>query len=55
MYGRDGDELLRSGRSTISEPAKRSTIYTAAAAALSRALGAMSTEIAQAIADQART
>jgi hypothetical protein len=54
VYGRDGDELLRSGRSTISEPAAVDD-YTAAAAALSRALGAMSTEIAQAIADSART
>ena len=52
VYGRDGDELLRSGRSTISEPAAVDD-YTAAAAALSRALGAMSTEIAQAIADNA--
>ena len=32
-YGRDGDELLRSGRSTISEPAAVDD-YTAAAAAL---------------------
>ena len=54
VYGRNGDELLRSGRSTISEPAAVDD-YTAAAAALSRALGAMSTEIAQAIADSART
>ena len=54
VYGRDGDKLLRSGRSTVSEPAAVDD-YTAAAAALSRALGAMSTEIAQAIADSART
>ena len=54
VYGRNGDKLLRSGRSTISEPAAVDD-YTAAAAALSRALGAMSTEIAQAIADSART
>ena len=54
VYGRDGDKLLRSGRSTISEPAAVGD-YTAAAAALSRALGAMSKEIAQAIAVQART
>ena len=54
VYGRDGDKLLRSGRSTISEPATVDD-YAAAAAALSRALGAMSTEIAQAIADSART
>ena len=52
VYGRNGDKLLRSGRSTISEPAAVDD-YTAAAAALSRALGAMSTEIAQAIADNA--
>ena len=52
VYGRDGDKLLRSGRSTISEPATVDD-YAAAAAALSRALGAMSTEIAQAIADDA--
>jgi uncharacterized protein len=54
VYGRNGDKLLRSGRSTITEPAEVGD-YTAAAAALSRALGAMSQEIAQAIADQART
>ena len=54
VYGRNGDKLLRSGRSTVSEPAAVDD-YTAAAAALSRALGAMSTEIAQAIADSART
>ena len=52
VYGRNGDKLLRSGRSTISEPAAVDD-YTAAAAALSRALGVMSTEIAQAIADNA--
>jgi uncharacterized protein len=52
VYGRNGDKLLRSGRSTISEPAAVDD-YTAAAAALSRALGAMSTEIAQAIPDNA--
>jgi uncharacterized lipoprotein YmbA len=51
VYG-NGDKLLRSGRSTVSEPAAVDD-YTAAAAALSRALGAMSTEIAQAIADNA--
>ena len=54
VYGRNGEKLLRSGRSTISEPAQVGD-YTAAAGALSRALGAMSEEIAQAIADQART
>jgi uncharacterized protein len=54
VYGRNGEKLLRSGRSTISEPAAVGD-YTSAAAALSRALGAMSQEIAQAIADQART
>jgi hypothetical protein len=54
VYGRNGDKLLRSGRSTITEPGEVGD-YTAAAAALSRALGAMSQEIAQAIADQART
>jgi uncharacterized lipoprotein YmbA len=46
------ERLLRSGRSTITEPAQVGE-YAAAAAALSRALGAMSTEIARAIADQA--
>jgi uncharacterized lipoprotein YmbA len=46
------ERLLRSGRSTITEPAQVGD-YAAAAAALSRALGAMSTEIARAIADQA--
>ena len=54
VYGRNGEKLLRSGRSTISEPAAAGD-YTSTAAALSRALGAISEEIAQAIADQART
>ena len=54
VYGRGGDKLLRSGRSTITEPAQVGD-YTAAAAALSRALGAMSREIAQAVAVQGRT
>ena len=54
VFGRNGEKLLRSGRSTISEPAEVGD-YTAAAAALSRALGAMSKEITQAIAVQART
>jgi uncharacterized lipoprotein YmbA len=54
VYGRNGDKLLRSGRSTISEPAAVDD-HTAAAAALSRALGTMSEEIGRAIADQART
>jgi uncharacterized protein len=53
VFGRDGDKLLQSGRSTITEPTQVGD-YTAAAAALSRALGAMSTEITQAIAVQAR-
>jgi uncharacterized lipoprotein YmbA len=48
VYGRGGEKLLRSGRSTISEPATVGD-YTSAAAALSRALGAISEEIAQAI------
>jgi uncharacterized protein len=52
VFGREGEKLLRSGRSTITEPTEVGD-YTAAAAALSRALGAMSTEIAQAIANQA--
>ena len=54
VFGRNGEKLLRSGRSTISEPAEVGD-YTAAAAALSRALGAMSKEIAQAVAVQGRT
>ena len=54
VFGRGGDKLLRSGRSAITEPTQAGD-HTAAAAALSRALGAMSQEIAQAIADQART
>jgi hypothetical protein len=53
VYGRNGDKLLRSGRSTISEPAAVDD-YTSAAAALSRALGAMSEEIARAIAEKTR-
>jgi uncharacterized lipoprotein YmbA len=51
VFGRDGERLLRSGRSTLAEPTEVGD-YTAAAGALSRALGAMSTEIAQAIAEQ---
>jgi len=51
VFGRDGERLLRSGRSTITEPTEVGD-YTAAAGALSRALGAMSTEIAEAIAEQ---
>ena len=54
VYGRGGERLLRSGRSTLTAPTQVGD-YTAAAAALSRALGAMSTEIAEAIAEQART
>jgi uncharacterized protein len=53
VYGRNGDKLLRSGRSTISEPATAGD-YASAAAALSRALGAMSEEIATAIAEKTR-
>jgi uncharacterized lipoprotein YmbA len=53
VYGRGGEKLLRSGRSTISEPATVGD-YTSAAAALSRALGAMSEEIGQAIAEKTR-
>jgi uncharacterized lipoprotein YmbA len=53
VLGRDGERLLQSGRSTITEPTEVGD-YTADAAALSRALGAMSTEIAEAIAAQAR-
>jgi uncharacterized lipoprotein YmbA len=52
VFGRDGEKLLRSGRSTITEPTQAGD-YTAAAAALSHALGTMSQEIAQAIADAA--
>jgi uncharacterized protein len=54
VLDRDGEKLLRSGRSTITEPTSVGD-YSAAAAALSRALGAMSEEIGQAVADQART
>jgi uncharacterized protein len=54
VLGADGEQLLQNGRSRITAPAEVGD-HTAAAAALSRALGAMSTEIAQAIADQART
>jgi uncharacterized lipoprotein YmbA len=51
LLGPDGEKLLRSGRSTITEPAEVGD-YAAGAAALSRALGVMSEEIAQAIADE---
>ena len=54
VLGRDGERLLRSGRSSITEPTQVGD-YTAAAGALSRALGAMSLEIARALADQAQT
>jgi uncharacterized protein len=52
----DGDDerLLRNGHSSITEPIQAGD-PAAAAAGLSRALGAMSHEIAQAIADHART
>jgi uncharacterized lipoprotein YmbA len=53
VYGRNGDKLLRTGRSTITEPSAAGD-HTAAAAALSRALGTMSQEIARTIADEAR-
>jgi uncharacterized protein len=53
VFGRGGEKLLRSGRSTISEPAAAGD-YSSAAAALSRALRAMSEEIAQAIAAKKR-
>jgi uncharacterized lipoprotein YmbA len=53
VYGRNGEKLLRSGRSTITEPTQAGD-YTAAAGGLSHALGTMSQEIAHAIADQAR-
>jgi uncharacterized lipoprotein YmbA len=54
VFGRDGERLLRSGRSTITEPTQAGD-YTAAAGALSHALGAMSQEIAETIADEARS
>jgi uncharacterized lipoprotein YmbA len=54
VLDQDGETLLRNGHSTITEPSQAGD-HTAAAAALSRALGALSNEIAQAIADQART
>jgi uncharacterized lipoprotein YmbA len=53
VLDQDGEKVLRSGRSTISEPANADD-YTAAAGALSDALGAMSQEIAHAIVDQER-
>ena len=54
VLDQDGERLLRNGHSTITEP-NQTGDHTAAAAALSRALGTMSNEIAQAIAVQART
>lgn len=51
VFGRNGEKLLQSARTTIAEPSPPGD-YTAAAAALSRALGDMSIEIAQAIAAQ---
>jgi uncharacterized protein len=54
VLDRDGERVLRNGRSTITEPIQAGD-QTAAAAGLSRVLGAMSAEIAQALADQART
>jgi uncharacterized protein len=54
VLDRDGERVLRNGRSTITEPSQAGD-HTGSAAALSRALGGMSAEIAQALADQART
>jgi uncharacterized lipoprotein YmbA len=52
LFGRNGDKLLRSGRAMITEPAAAGDY--AAAAALSHALGALSAEIAAAIAERPR-
>lgn len=49
VYGRDGDQLVQRGRSTITEATAGAGDYEAIAAAMSRALGAMSEEIAEAI------
>jgi uncharacterized lipoprotein YmbA len=54
VLDRDGERVLRNGRSTINEPTQAGD-HTASAAALSRALGGLSVAIAEAIADQART
>jgi uncharacterized lipoprotein YmbA len=52
VYGRNGEKLLRSGRSRITEPSAAGD-QPAAAAALSRALRERSEKTAAAIADQA--
>lgn len=49
VYGQDGDQLVQSGRSTITETVARAGDYEAIAAAMSRALGVMSEAIAGAI------
>jgi uncharacterized lipoprotein YmbA len=54
VFDQDGERLLRNGHSAITERTQAGD-HTAAAAALSRALGTMSGEIAEAIADEART
>jgi uncharacterized protein len=54
VLDREGERVLRNGRSTIAEPTQAGD-HTASAAALSRALGGLSVEIAEAIADQAGT
>jgi uncharacterized lipoprotein YmbA len=49
VYGKNGDRLLEEGRSTIVEPAAEPDSYEAVVAALSSALGQMSSAIASAI------
>ncbi len=49
VFGSGGDRLVQEGRSTIVEPAAEPGDYDAIVAALSRALGQMSTAIASAI------
>ena len=46
VYGKDGDALIEEGRSTIVEPAVGSDSYEDIVAAMSRALGEMSSAIA---------
>jgi uncharacterized lipoprotein YmbA len=49
VFGRDGERLVEEGRSTIVEPTAEPGGYEAIVAAMSRALGEMSTAIAGAI------
>jgi uncharacterized lipoprotein YmbA len=46
VYGKDGEQLIEEGRSTIVEPAVDPSDYEAVVASMSKAMGAMSNDIA---------